>query len=44
LLRDVICGHLAPDLAAIADELLDAAEDAELETGAEKDAVAPQPS
>ena len=35
LLRDVICGHLAPDLAALADELLAAPEDAE---GAEDDA------
>jgi hypothetical protein len=26
LLRDVICGHLAPDLVAVSDELLDAAE------------------
>jgi hypothetical protein len=38
LLRDVICGHLAPDLAAIADELMDAAEDAEEEEeGAEEE-------
>jgi hypothetical protein len=29
LLRDVICGHLAPDLPALADELLAAPEDAE---------------
>jgi hypothetical protein len=29
LLRDVICGHLAPDLPALADELLLAPEDAE---------------
>jgi hypothetical protein len=37
LLRDVICGHLAPDLAAIADELLEASADFEedLETGEE---------
>ena len=28
LLRDVICGHLAPDLVAVSDELLDAAEEA----------------
>jgi hypothetical protein len=43
LLRDVICGHLAPDLAAVADELLDAAEDAELQTS-EEEAVALQPT
>jgi hypothetical protein len=30
LLRDVICGHLAPDLALVADELLAADEDGEL--------------
>jgi hypothetical protein len=29
LLRDVICGHLDPDLAAIADDLLDPVEDSE---------------
>ncbi len=29
LLRDVICGHLAPDLPALADELLSAPEDTE---------------
>jgi chemotaxis protein histidine kinase CheA len=28
LLRDVICGHLAPDLVAVSDELLDEAEEA----------------
>ena len=28
LLRDVICGHLAPNLVAVSDELLDAAEEA----------------
>jgi hypothetical protein len=28
LLRDVICGHLAPDLVAVSDALLDAAEEA----------------
>ena len=28
LLRDVLCGHLAPDLVAVSDELLDAAEEA----------------
>ena len=33
LLRDVICGHLAPDLAAIADELLEGAEESEEVTG-----------
>jgi hypothetical protein len=35
LLRDVICGHLAPDLVAVSDELLDAVEEA-----AEEEAVA----
>jgi hypothetical protein len=36
LLRDVICGHLAPDLVAVSDELLDAAEEAAEQADAEK--------
>jgi hypothetical protein len=34
LLRDVICGHLAPDLVAVSDQLLDAAEAAAEEEAA----------
>jgi hypothetical protein len=41
LLRDVICGHLVPDLAALADELLAAPDDAEEDTSeAEEDTSA----
>jgi len=36
LLRDVICGHLAQDLVAVSDELLDAAEEAAEQADAEK--------
>ena len=39
LLRDVICGHLAPGLVAVSDELLDAVEEA----AEEKKAVAEAP-
>ena len=35
LLRDVICGHLAPDLVALADELLAAPEDPEADAEAQ---------
>jgi hypothetical protein len=38
LLRDVICGHLDPDLATLADEILDAADDAEPELDLDLDA------
>jgi hypothetical protein len=44
LLRDVICGHLGPDLAAIADELLEAEEDTggEAEPDAQQEPDPPQ--
>lgn len=43
LLRDVICGHLMPDLVTLADELVEAPEDlAEEEQGARPEPVEPQ--
>jgi hypothetical protein len=43
LLRDVVCGHLDPNLVALADELLAAPEPVE-DTAEESGAVAPEPA
>jgi hypothetical protein len=43
LLRDVICGHLAPDLAGLADELLAAPAEGEGEQGTAEGPALPEP-
>jgi hypothetical protein len=44
LLRDVICGHLAPNLVAVSDGLLDTAEEAAEQEDAAQAAATPPPS